>query len=118
MCAGGAVIPTPTPSTGNQPRYAVYTAEQGWLDEMDGLKDTGGSSDDYAGIMGVGIRYIGIDGVGKYRVCSKDNGWLPYVDHFDYSDEEYGMAGDNSTIVALEIPNNNIKYQVHTLTNG
>lgn len=85
---------------------------------MDGLKDTGGSADDYAGIMGIGVRYIGIENVGKYRVCTKASGWLPYVDHFDPNDEENGMAGDGSSIVALEIPNSKIKYQVHTVGGG
>lgn len=41
---------------------------------MKGLKEKNGGSDNYAGILGVGCRYIGIDGVGKYRVCTKDNG--------------------------------------------
>ena len=116
-----APTPTPTPSpapSGDQPRYAAYTAESGWLDTMEGTYDTGGSGDDYAGEFGIGIRYIGIENVGKYRVCSKDNGWLPYVDHFDKNDEEYGMAGDGSSIVALEIPNSNIKYQVHIVNGG
>ena len=82
---------------------------------MKGLVDTGGSGDNYAGVFGIGSRYIGIDGVGKYRVCTKDNGWLPYVDHFNKGDEEYGMAGDGSSIVALEIPNSNVKYQAHVV---
>ena len=109
--------PAPAPSTpvDGEPEYAIWTAETGWLDTMKGLVDTGGGSDDYAGVFGIGSRYIGINGVGKYRVCTKDNGWLPYVDHFDKNDEEYGMAGDGSSIVALEIPNSNIKYQVHTV---
>ena len=110
--------PTPTPSKKGQPKYAVFTAEQGWLDTMEGLVDTGGSGDDYAGEYGIGIRYIAIDGVGKYRVCDKDNGWLPYVDHFDLNDEENGMAGAGSSIVAIEIPNKKIKYQVHTVNGG
>ena len=108
-----------TPSTSKgQPVYAAWTAEQGWLGEMEGMKERDGGGDDYAGILGVGIRYLGIEGVGKYRVCTKENGWLPFVDHFDYNDEEYGMAGDGSSIVAVEIPNKKIKYQVHTLANG
>ena len=106
-----------TPVTG-QPEYAVYTAESGWLDNMKGLQDTGGSGDDYAGIMGIGIRYLGISGVGKYRVCTKDNGWLPYVTQFNKNDYENGCAGDGSTIVAVEIPNSKVKFQVHTLANG
>lgn len=116
----GGSTPAPEPSTpvNGQPIYAVYTAEHGWLTEMEGMKETDGGNDDYAGIFGIGCRYIGINGVGKYRVCTKDSGWLPYVDHFDYNDEEWGMAGDGSSIVALEIPNSNVKYQVHVVGGG
>ena len=85
---------------------------------MEGLKETDGGSDDYAGIIGSNCTYIGINGVGKYRVYSQSNGWLPYVDHLDYNDEEYGMAGDGSPILALEIPNSDIKYQVHCVGYG
>lgn len=112
-----APAPAPSPSVDGEPVYAAYTAEHGWLEEMNGLVDSSGE-DDYAGIMGIGIRYIGVEGVGKYRVCSKDNGWLPYVDHFDYNDEENGMAGDGSSIVGIEIPNSNVKYQVHVVNGG
>ena len=41
---------------------------------MEGLKDTGGSKDNYAGILGKDCVYIGIDGVGDYRVYSKAGG--------------------------------------------
>ena len=81
---------------------------------MEGLRETDDGSDDYAGIFGINCTYLGVNGVGKYRVYSKKNGWLPYVEKFDYSDEEYGMAGDGSPIQAVEIPNSEIKYQVHT----
>ena len=119
--ADGSAKPSPSPTpapSGDQPRYAVYTAESGWLDTMEGMYDTGGSGDDYAGILGVGCRYIGIENVGQYRVYTASSGWLPYVDHFDRSDEEWGMAGDGSSILGLEIPNSNIKYQVHTVNGG
>jgi len=84
---------------------------------MEGLVDTGGSNDDYAGTIGNNCTYIGIDKVGKYRVYTQSSEWLPYVDHFNKNDEENGMAGDGSFILALEIPNPNIKYQVHTINN-
>ena len=99
----------------NQPKYAVYTKQNKWLDTMEGLIDTNGGNDDYAGIFGNNCVYIGIDGVEKYRVYTQSNGWLEYVNHFDKKDEENGMAGDGSNILALEIPNSNIKYQVHTI---
>ena len=118
MC-GGRVSPQPTPQpSNNQPRYAVYASGYGWLTEMEGLKETDGGSDDYAGIIGSNCVYIGIDGVDKYRVYSQSNGWLPYVDHLDYKDEKNGMAGDGSAILALEIPNSTIKYQVHVKGSG
>lgn len=120
MCGSGGYIPRPQPipqPSGNQPRYAVYINGYGWLTEMEGLKETDGGSDDYAGIIGSNCSYIGINGVGKYRVYSQANGWLPYVDHLNYNDEEYGMAGDGSPILAIEIPNSSIKYQVHTINN-
>lgn len=68
-----APAPTPTPVDG-EPVYAIYTAEQGWLTEMKGLSEVDGGSDDYAGIIGIGSRYLGINGVGKYRVCTKNSG--------------------------------------------
>ena len=120
MCGGG-YVPQPQPQPqplGGQPKYAVYTSQNGWLDMMEGLVDTGGSGDDYAGVIGNSCTYIGINGVGQYRVYSQASGWLPYVDHFDYNDEEYGMAGDGSAILALEIPNDNIEYQVHVIGDG
>ena len=117
MCGGYSPQPRPQPS-GNQPKYAVYTNQDGWLDTMEGLVDTGGSSDDYAGVIGNSCTYIGINGVGQYRVYSQASGWLPYVDHFNSNDEEYGMAGDGSAILALEIPNDSIKYQVHVVGDG
>ena len=82
---------------------------------MEGLEETNGGSDDYAGIIGSNCNYIGINGVGDYRVYTQANGWLPYVNYFDYNNEEYGMAGDGSPILAIEIPNSNIKYQVHVV---
>lgn len=122
MCGNGSYIPTPVsvpqPSSGGQPKYAVQAGEYGWLTEMEGLKETDGGNDDYAGIIGTNCTYIGINGVGRYRVYTQANGWLPYVDHLDYRDEEHGMAGDGSAILALEIPGSNIKYQVHTIGYG
>lgn len=118
MCGNGS-ISTTTPTlqlnnnNNNQPRYSVKTNEHNWLTEMEGLKETDGGSDNYAGCIGSNCIYIGINGVGKYRVYTQNSEWLPYVDHLDYNDEEYGMAGDGSPILALEIPNSNIKYQVH-----
>lgn len=62
--------------------------------------------------VGGSIRWIAIRGAGKYRVHSKANGWLPYVDKFDVKDLEYGCAGDGSPINAVEIPSNGCRYAV------
>lgn len=110
-----SVITPQTQPTKKQPEYAVYTKQNKWLETMTGLTDSSNSNDDYAGIIGNNCIYIGINGAGKYRVYTKLNKWLDYVDHFDKKDEENGMAGDGSDILALEIPNSNIKYQVHTI---
>lgn len=98
----------------NQVLYRVWTGGE-WLDEMRGLADTGWSGDDYGGMLGCAMGYIAIEGVGKYRVCSRDSGWLPWVDRYDPSDFEYGCAGDGSPILALEIPNAGVRYQLHDL---
>lgn len=102
----------------NQPEYNVKTLNHGWLTEMIGLKEKDGGNDNYAGITGTPCVYIGINNVGKYRVYTQASGWLPYVDHLDYKDEENGMAGDGSPILAIEIPNSKIKYQVHVMNVG
>lgn len=109
--------PTPVPSEGDGPRYAACH-NFAWFDDMIGMYDTGGSSDDYAGAFGHPMNYLAIEGVGKYRVCTVANGWLPYVNEFDLNDEEYGMAGDGSDIIAVEIPNDNVRFSCHSMTNG
>lgn len=99
------------------PKYCVYTGGK-WLDPMIGTEDTGGSSDDYAGIMGSKITYIAIANVGKYRVKTKKSGWLPWVKKYDLSDFENGCAGDGSAIIALQIPSSKVMYRLHDLNGG
>lgn len=107
----------PSKPLAGQPKYNAYV-DDAWLDTMDGLHDTGGSGDDYAGIIGLPLQFLAIDGVGKYRVATEDGGWLEYVDHRDLSDYEDGCAGDGSAIIALEISNSAVKYRVHTFDSG
>lgn len=106
--------PAPTPT--DNIRYCVNSGI--WLPEMIGLYDTSGSGDDYAGIMGNALRYIAIEGVGDYRVCTQASGWLPWVNGYNPNDLEYGCAGDGSPIIALEIPNSSVKYWLHNLGGG
>lgn len=104
--------PTPTPTKDDGPKFCVCAGGQ-WLDPMVGTRDTGGSSDDFGGILGKAMQYIAISGVGKYRVCTAANGWLPWVSKYDPSNLEYGCAGDGSAIIALEIPNKKVRYALH-----
>jgi hypothetical protein len=60
-------------STKEQPEYAVYTEQNKWLETMEGLTDSSDSNDDYAGIIGNNCIYIGINGVGNYRVYTESN---------------------------------------------
>ena len=109
--------PAAKPSAGGQPKYNVM-ANGRWLETMEGLHDTGGSGDDFGGMIGAGMQYLAVDGVGKYRVASQASGWLPYVSKRDLNDLDNGCAGDGSAIVAVEIPNSAIKYQVHVRGGG
>lgn len=43
------------PASAPMPRYRVRTAEDGWLPWMEGLTDTSGSGDDFAGVCGHAI---------------------------------------------------------------
>lgn len=57
------------------PRYRAWTREDGWLSWMEGLADTGGSGDDYAGIGGRWIYDMQFDGLGPagwYRIIRAD----------------------------------------------
>lgn len=110
--------PKPAPSKKDDgPRFAVCSNGV-WYSDMIGTRDTGGSSDDFGGSIGCPMTYLAIDGVGKYRVHTVASGWLPYVDHYDRNDEEYGMAGDGSAITAVEIPNESVRFACHTMGSG
>ena len=113
-----APTPEPAPKPADNVRYCASTDPSGneWLPEMIGRTDTSGSSDFFAGIVGKPIRWLAIDGVGKYRVCTQENGWLPWVDKYDPTDLEYGCAGDGSPIIAIEIPNSNVRYAAHGIS--
>lgn len=84
----------------------------GWLDEMWGHYDTGGSSDEFGGEQGVPIRWIAIDGVKRYRVKTRWSGWLPWVSKYDINDLEDGCAGDGSEITALQVDDSKARYAV------
>lgn len=58
------------------------------------------------------IRWIAIKGCGRYRVCTKNGGWLPWVDKYDITNLDYGCAGDGSPILAVQVDNSACKYAV------
>lgn len=85
-----------------------------WLPEMVGLYDRGGSSDDYAGIIGTPILWLACD-ARKYRVFTETSGWLPWVSSYDPGDLEFGCAGDGSPILGVEVEDTDVRYQVHVM---
>lgn len=108
--------PEPQPAPKEDIRYRVSIDPEGndWCDEMVGSFDTGGSDDDYAGIYGRPICWLSCQ-ANEYRVYTEDSGWLDSVYAYNPNDLVYGTAGDGSPIKLLEIKDNNIKYQVHTI---
>ena len=117
-CIADDSAPATAPSV-DAVRYRVSTDPSGswWYDEMADLTDTGGSTDDFAGNIGELVRWIAIQGA-TYRVCTQASGWLPWVAGYNIADLDYGCAGDGSPIVALEIVNTDIRYQVHVYGGG
>ena len=107
-----------------------YRARVGdiWLDEMCNHTDTGGSGDDFAGLLGQPIEYLALNMAGWYQVKTVDNGWLEAVSGYNIADLENGCAGDGSPIVAVrcyyETPAPAetgwlaVEYQAHTAESG
>ena len=113
--ADSSVTP-PKPST-DAVRYRVSSDPSGsdWYDEMQNGYDTGGSGDDYAGEYGKSIRWLACDAK-RYRVYSRLNGWLEWVDQYNIHDLEYGCAGDGSPIIGIEIDDSSVRYAAHITT--
>ena len=83
---------------------------------MVGLSDTTNSGDDYAGVPGLPILDIAIDGVGLYQVSDTVHGdFWPAVDHYDLSDPENGYAGNDCPIDRLRIFDPTVSYQLHEI---
>ena len=113
-CVAGVVRPdyakqstTPTNTTASKPAFRVSVDSTGkkWLGENK-LK------------RGSAIRWLAIKGVGKYRVFTRKNGWLPYVDGYNVKDLEDGCAGDGSCILAVEVYSSKYRYAVRILNGG
>lgn len=79
--------------------YRVQTQKHGWLPEVKNLEDYAGYEN--SPIIGVAIR---VDkGSLKYRVHTKNGGFLPYVTGYDINEHNNGYAGNGSIIDAIEV---------------
>lgn len=76
-----------------EPRYRVFTKESGWLSWMEGLKDTGGSSDDYAGVEGCWIYDIQFENLGS-------NGWYT-IERADGSCSKNSSGNTESPVTGI-----------------
>lgn len=118
---GGAepqpVQPTPQPSAPAQRHvhYALHVKGGDWWPEV---TDANGSGDDsYAGAPFTehDMFYIYGDGVKRYRVHTKEDGWLDWVYKADKNDSVNGCAGIwNHTIDGYEI-DGDVKYRAQTV---
>ena len=70
------------------------------------------------GTRGKAIRWLAIKGAGRYRVCTRDNGWLPWVTKCNIRDLEKGCAGDGSEIIGLQVESEDFRYAVRRLGGG
>lgn len=91
-----------TQAKAKAPAFRVSTDEAGitWLKK--GVNGTRNKA----------IRWIAIKGVGRYRVCTRENGWLPWVTKFNVKDLENGCAGDGSEIIGIQVESNDYRYAV------
>lgn len=99
--------------------YRVQTQKDGWLPEVKNLEDYAGWED--SPIIGVAIKVD--NGSLKYRVHTKDGGFLPYVTGYDINEHNNGYAGNGSIIDAIEVyyntpdsirPYKKAKYKVNS----
>lgn len=115
---GGEWSPEPTPAPRPEPKakHARYWGMVGgeWLPKMVDHVDTGGSSDDYAGVMGRPLEYFACN-YHKYRVMTEEGGWLDWIRKYDLADLVDGAAGDGSPILAVEIRSKHAHLEVHTV---
>ena len=61
------------------------------------------------------MRWLAIGDVKRYRVCTEDSGWLPWVTGYDIHDLEDGCAGDGSGILAVEVQSEKFRYAVRVM---
>ena len=72
--------------------------------------------------MDVAMRWLAIDGVERYRVCTKGDkkrgikgGWLPWVSGYDIKDLDKGCAGDGTDIIGVQVDDESVCYATHAM---
>ena len=119
---GSDTDPTP-PTKRKHAKYRVMVDWE-WCPLMVDLTDTGGSDDDYAGVLGNPIQYLAVN-CKRYRVMTRDSieeyeagraktKWLDWVSMYNLKDLVNGAAGDGSEIVKVEIRSKNVRFSVHS----
>lgn len=79
--------------------YKVKTQKHGWLPEVKNLEDYAGWEN--SPITGLAVK---VDkGSIKYRVHVKGGKWLGWITKYDINDFNYGYAGNNKPIDAIQI---------------
>lgn len=109
--AGGSTVPAPEPEPAKNPvKYRSSNDKSGkkWLSEYKNLQRDG-----YSGNMGKPMRWLAIGNVERYRVCTEESGWLPWVTGYDINDLDEGCAGDGSPINGVQIDDDSVRYAVH-----
>lgn len=106
---------TPAKQQSGGVRYAVSTDSNGsdWLDEMVGTRDTGGSSDTWAGELGQPIYFIAADC--RIRAMTKGSfpDWLPWVSKYDKRDTDNGCAGDGTPVLLVQADGHAVNVHRH-----
>ena len=79
--------------------YKVKTQKHGWLPEVKNLEDYAGWEN--SPIIGLAVK---VDkGSIKYRVHTKGGKWLGWITKYDVKDYNFGYAGNNKPIDAIQI---------------
>lgn len=119
-CGQGGSVPTPAPQPVPTPvqrhvHYALHVKGGDWWPEVCCAHGSGGDSYAGAPFTEHDMFYIYGDGVKRYRVHTKESGWLPWVYKADKGDSVNGMAGNwNETIDGYEI-DGDVKYRAQTV---
>ena len=91
--------------------YKVKTQKHGWLPEVKNLEDYAGWENSPITCLAVKVDKGSI----KYRVHVKGGKWLGWITKYDINDFNYGYAGNNKPIDAIQIyyytPNNIRPYK-------